>query len=228
MEPRDLSSLARGLGLEIPPEELLPAVSHPSYAHERGLPGNERLEFLGDAVLDLAVAEILFRRFPERDEGELTKLRSVLVSRPVLAEIARELGLGRYLLVSEGAEGLGVRERPSVLAAALEALIAVVFLKKGYGCARDLVERLYGERISRVAARRPEDYKSLLQELGQKRFGELPRYRLLEAEGPEHEKVFTVEVSLGGESAIGRGRNLKEAEQAAAKRLYLRLEELTD
>ncbi|MGY4706864.1 ribonuclease III [Candidatus Bipolaricaulota sp. J31] len=207
---------------------MTPALRHASYAHEAGLESNERLEFLGDAVLDLAMADILFHRFPDRDEGELTRLRSVLVSRPMLAEIAGELGLGKYVLVSEGAEELGVRERPSVLAAVLEAILAVVFLKKGYEHTRELVQRLYGERISRVAARRPEDYKSLLQELGQKRFGELPRYQLLETEGPEHEKVFTVEVSLAGERAVGRGRNLKEAEQAAAKRLYLSLEELTD
>ena len=228
MEPDDLSRLLDVLGLDLSPAELVPAFRHASYANERGLESNERLEFLGDAVLDLAVAELLFRHFPDRDEGELTKLRAVLVSRPVLAEIARELGLEKHLLLSQGAEELGVRKRPSVLAAALEAVIAVVFLHKGYEYTRTLVERLYGARIERVAAKRPEDYKSLLQELGQKRFGELPRYRVLETEGPEHEKVFTVEASLGGESAVGRGRNLKEAEQAAAKRLYLRLEELTD
>ncbi|MCD6541529.1 ribonuclease III [Candidatus Bipolaricaulota bacterium] len=228
MESRDLSRLVSDLGLDLPPEELTPAFYHASYANEKGLESNERLEFLGDAVLDLTVAEILFRRFPERDEGELTKLRSVLVSRPTLAEIARELGLERYLLLSPGAEELGVRERPSVLAAALEAVVGVIFLHKGYEFTRGLVERLYGKRIAEAASRRPEDYKSLLQELGQRRFGELPRYRLLEAEGPEHEKVFTVEASLGGESAIGRGRNLKEAEQAAAKRLYLALEGISD
>ncbi len=228
MDSQDISPLIAALGTDLSADEILPALFHASYANEKGLESNERLEFLGDAVLDLCVAEILFRRFPDRDEGELTKLRAVLVSRPVLAEIAKELDLGRYLRLSPGAEELGVRERPSVLAAALEAVIGAVFLKLGYGPTRDLVERLYGERISQIAARRPEDYKSLLQELGQKRFGELPRYRVLEAEGPEHEKVFTVEASLGGESAVGRGRNLKEAEQAAAKRLYLRLEGLTD
>jgi len=228
MGSQDLRPLLSALGLDLEPGELTPALRHASYAHEAGLESNERLEFLGDAVLDLAMADILFHLFPEGDEGELTRLRSVLVSRPMLAEIAGELGLGEYLLVSEGAEELGVRERPSVLAAALEAILAVAFLKRGYGYARELVRRLYGERISRVAAQRPEDYKSLLQELGQKRFGELPRYRLIGTEGPEHEKVFTVEVSLGGERAVGRGRNLKEAEQAAAKRLYLGLEDLTD
>jgi ribonuclease-3 len=228
MDSQDISPLIAALGTDLSADEILPALFHASYANEKGLESNERLEFLGDAVLDLCVAEILFRRFPDRDEGELTKLRAVLVSRPVLAEIAKELDLGRYLRLSPGAEELGVRERPSVLAAALEAVIAVVFLHKGYEYTRTLVEQLFGARIERVAARRPEDYKSLLQELGQKRFGELPRYRVLEAEGPEHERVFTVEVSLGGESAVGRGRNLKEAEQAAAKRLYLHLEGLTD
>jgi ribonuclease-3 len=228
MEPQDVSPLIAVLDLDLEPRELIPALRHASYAHEAGLESNERLEFLGDAVLDLVMADVLFHRFPERDEGELTRLRSVLVSRPVLAEIAGELGLGRYLLVSEGAEELGVRERPSVLAAALEAIIAVAFLRKGYEYTRDFVRRLYGERISEVATRQPEDYKSLLQELGQKRFGELPRYALVETEGPEHEKVFTVEATLGGERAVGRGRNLKEAEQAAAKRLYLKFGEITD
>ncbi len=228
MEPQDLSRLISTLGLDLSPEELAPALYHASYANERGVESNERLEFLGDAVLDLTVADILFHRFPDRDEGELTKLRAVLVSRPVLAEIARELNLGDYLFLSPGAEELGVRDRPSVLAAALEAVLGVIFLYKGYEFSRGFVERLYGERIAEAATRRSEDYKSLLQELAQRRFGGLPRYRLLEEEGPDHEKVFTVEVSLGGKRVLGRGRNLKEAEQAAAKRLYLQLEEVTD
>lgn len=228
MEPNGLARLVDALGLDLPPAELVPALRHASYANVYGVESNERLEFLGDAVLDLAMSELLFLRFPDRDEGELTKLRAVLVSRPVLAEIARKLGLEQYILLSPGAEGLGVRERPSVLAAALEAILAVVFLHKGYDYTRGLVERLFGKRIAEFAARRPEDYKSMLQELGQQRFGELPRYRLVDEEGPDHEKVFTVEVSLAGERAVGRGRNLKEAEQAAAKRLYLLLEELTD
>lgn len=228
MQPEDLSLLIESLGLNISPEELAPALYHASYANEKGLESNERLEFLGDAVLDLAMADILFHRFPDRDEGDLTKIRAVLVSRPMLYELAREAELGQYLFVSEPAEELGVRERPSVLAAAMEAIFGVAFLRRGYPYVKDFIERLYGKRIDEVAARRPEDYKTLLQEMAQKRFGELPRYRLVGTDGPEHDKHFTVEVSLAGESALGRGRNLKEAEQAAAKRLYLRLEELTD
>ncbi len=198
------------------------ALTHASYANETGEPSNERLEFLGDAVLNLAVTEILFRRFPEREEGELTKIRAVVVSRPVLAEVARRLDLGKHLLLGQGAEEAGARERPSVLASALEALLGAVFLAYGYSAARDLVEKLFSLEIERYAQETP-DYKSLLQELVQARFGGLPEYRVVEEEGPEHKKVFTVEVSAGGHSALGRGKSKKEAEQAAAKRLYLAL-----
>jgi len=202
------------------------ALTHASYANETGEgEANERLEFLGDAVLDLALADILYHRFPERDEGELSKIRAVVVSRPVLAEVARRLELGPLLLLGKGEEQAGGRERPSILAAALEALFGVVFLHLGYATARELAERLLGEEIERYAAERSPDYKSLLQELGQRRYGALPAYNLIESEGPEHKKVFTVSVELGGSKALGRGRSKKEAEQAAAKRLYLRLEE---
>ncbi|MGB9757572.1 MAG: ribonuclease III [Candidatus Bipolaricaulaceae bacterium] len=209
-------------GISLPAELLQEALTHASYANETGLPANERLEFLGDAVLSLAVTEILFRRFPEREEGELTKIRAVVVSRPILAEVARRLGLGPHLLLGKGAEEMGARERPSVLASALEALLGAVFLSHGYPVARDLVESLFSEEIARYAQEVP-DYKSLLQELSHKKFGTLPEYRVIAEEGPEHKKVFTVEASAGGVRALGRGRSKKEAEQAAAKRLYLAL-----
>ncbi len=212
------------LGLSLPAELLQEALTHASHANETGLPSNERLEFLGDAVLSLAVTEILFHRFPEREEGELTKVRAVVVSRPVLAEVARRLGLGPHLLLGKGAEEMGARERPSVLASALEALLGAVFLSHGYGAARDLVGNLFAEEIARYAHEVP-DYKSLLQELSHKKFGVLPEYRVIAEEGPEHKKVFTVEAAAGGHSALGRGRSKKEAEQAAAKRLYLALSE---
>lgn len=208
--------------LGLPPELLRQALTHASYAHESGLPSNERLEFLGDAVLSLTVTDILFRRFPEREEGELTKIRAVVVSRPVLAEVAHKLGLGHVLLLGRGAEEAGARERPSVLAAALEALVGAVFLAHGFAAARELAEELLAEEIARYAQQVP-DYKSLLQELVQERFGGLPEYRVVAEDGPEHKKVFTVEVAVGGRSALGRGRSKKEAEQAAAKRLYLSL-----
>ncbi|MCS7217238.1 MAG: ribonuclease III [Candidatus Bipolaricaulota bacterium] len=210
------------LGLAIPPELLGEALTHASYANETGLPSNERLEFLGDAVLTLAVTELLFRHFPEREEGELTKVRAVVVSRPVLAEVARRLGLGPHLRVGRGAEAAGARDRPSVLAAALEALLGAAFLAHGYAPVRDLVEKLLAAEIRRYAQEVP-DYKSLLQEFVQERFGSLPEYRVVAEEGPEHKKVFTVEAVAGGRAALGRGRSKKEAEQAAAKRLYLAL-----
>ena len=208
--------------LDLPPELLREALTHASYAHETGQPSNERLEFLGDAVLSLAIADILFRRFAERGEGELTKIRAVVVSRPVLAEVAQRLRLGEHLLLGKGAEEAGARERPSVLASALEALFGAAFLVHGYEKVRDLAEALFSEEIARYAAQIP-DYKSLLQELVQERFGGLPEYRVVAEEGPEHKKVFTVEVVAGGRTAVGRGRSKKEAEQAAAKRLYLAL-----
>jgi len=214
-------------GLEIPQELLQRALTHASYANETGEESNERLEFLGDAVLSLAVTDILFHRFPERAEGELTKIRAVVVSRPVLAEVARKIGLGKHILLGRGAEEAGARERPSVLAAALEALLGAVFLAHGYPAVRDLAEKLFLEEIERYAQKTP-DYKSLLQEWVQAQFGGLPEYRVVAEEGPEHKKVFTVEARAGGMRALGRGRSKKEAEQAAAKRLYLSLAELSE
>jgi len=189
MAREKLSALLERLGVEIPLSLVRTALTHSSYANEVGGEDNERLEFLGDAVLDLALADFLYRQFPERDEGELSKIRAVVVSRPVLAQAASRLGLGAHLLLGKGEELAGGRKRPSILAAALEALFGAVFL------------------------------------LGQRRYGALPAYDLVDSEGPEHEKVFTVSVELGGSKALGRGRSKKEAEQAAAKRLYLDLEE---
>ncbi|MCR4392545.1 MAG: ribonuclease III [Candidatus Acetothermia bacterium] len=230
MVERPFASLLEKLGLVIPEDALRVALTHSSYAGELplGQESNERLEFLGDAVLDLAVADLLFRAFPERDEGELSKLRAVVVSQPVLAKVAEDLGLGPYLLLGKGEEESGGRRRPSVLASALEAVVGVAFLHLGYAPARALVERLLGEEVQRYAGERPPDYKSLLQELAQARFGTLPNYELLQSEGPEHKKVFTVAATLAGVSASGRGRSKKEAEQAAAKRLYLRFLEALD
>jgi ribonuclease-3 len=151
----------------------------------------------------------------------------VVASRPILAAVARRLSLGEYLLLGKGEEN-GGRDRPSILAAALEAVLGVVFLHYGYDRARKLAERLLAEDIAHFAAERSPDYKSLLQELGQRRFGVLPTYTLLESAGPEHEKVFTISVNLSGAKAVGRGRAKREAEQAAAKRLYLSLAELVD
>ncbi|HEU68435.1 MAG TPA: ribonuclease III [Candidatus Acetothermia bacterium] len=218
-----MTSLLSRLGLELPAKVLRLAVTHDSYANEQGEESNERLEFLGDAVLDLTVADLLFGLFPKRDEGELSRLRAVAVSRPVLAEVAAALGLGELLRLGKGAEEGGARARPSVLAAALEAVVGAVFLHHGYMGARRLTEALLGPRLAGRAEAESADYKSLLQALGQARFGVLPRYEVVTADGPDHRKVFAVRVSLPAGEAVGRGRSKKEAEQAAAKRLYVRL-----
>ncbi|MGC9530607.1 MAG: ribonuclease III [Candidatus Bipolaricaulaceae bacterium] len=216
--------LCQRLQVDLPPQAIRPALVHASYANQVGeLESNERLEFLGDAVLDLAVADIVYRRHPDWDEGELSKLRAVVVSRPALAEVARDIGLGELLLLSKGELAAGGRQRPSNLSAALEAVVGTVFLHSGYAEARELALRLLGDHIDRHARSRLRDYKSLLQELGQGRFGRLPAYEVVVAEGPEHRRTFTVRAALGGEEAVGRGRSKKEAEQAAAKRLYLQL-----
>lgn len=218
-----LPALLARLGLDLPEEVLRTALTHDSYANEFGGESNERLEFLGDAVLDLAIADTVFGLFPNRDEGDLSRLRAIVVSRPVLAERAAEAGLGRLLLLGRGAEEGGARTRPSVLAAALEALVGAVFLHHGYLGARRLTEALLGPRLIAEDQEATGDYKSLLQELGLARFGVLPQYEVVTAEGPEHKKVFAVRVSLPGGQTTGRGRSKKEAEQAAAKRLYVRL-----
>ncbi len=218
-----LKAILSRLGLDLPEEILRTALTHDSYANEAGGESNERLEFLGDAVLDLALADMLYRSFSDRDEGDLSKLRAVAVSRPVLAEVAEGVGLGSLLLLGRGAEEGGGRTRPSVLAAALEAVVGAVFLCHGYRGARTLAAELLGERVVAQAMEQTPDYKSLLQELAQARFGLLPAYEILAADGPEHRKVFTVQVSLPAGQAIGRGRSKKEAEQAAAKRLYVKL-----
>lgn len=220
--PPLLALLAR-LNSEVPEDLLRAALTHDSYANEHGGESNERLEFLGDAVLDLTTADLLFRLFPDRDEGDLSKLRAVVVSRPVLAEVATELGLGQLLLLGRGAEDSGGRSRPSVLASAFEAVVGAVFLHHGYNAALRLVDELLRTRIATDAAMSSPDYKSLLQELSQARFGGLPQYEVVSSEGPEHKKVFAVQVSLPAGEATGRGRSKKEAEQAAAKRLYIKL-----
>ncbi|MFO8033922.1 MAG: ribonuclease III [Candidatus Bipolaricaulota bacterium] len=223
--PRALLRRLATMGVELSEEAVRPALVHASALSEHPeLASNERLEFLGDSVLELAIAEHLYHTYSEWDEGALSKLRGVVVSRPVLAEVGRGLALGEHLVLGRGEEQSGGRERPSILAAAVEALIGVVFLHVGYGETRRLVVELLAEEIHRASQEQSEDYKSLLQELGHRRFGEPPAYRTMEAEGPEHRKVFTVEAELGGVHVLGRGRSKKEAEQAAAKRLYVRLD----
>ncbi|MFH1144481.1 MAG: ribonuclease III [Candidatus Eisenbacteria bacterium] len=204
------------------PRFLQRALTHRSYLggeEAHGPESNERLEFLGDAVLELIVIEYLFQRFPLDREGELTQKKSVLVSRSVLADRAEYLGLGRYVLLSEAERDAGGSERRSILADAFEAVLGAIYLDRGLEEARRFVERwvlAQADRILRDTEK--QNFKSILQESVQARLRVHPRYRVMSETGPDHEKLFTVEVVVRG-SVLGRGmgRNKKEAEQQAAR-----------
>jgi ribonuclease III len=203
------------------------ALSHSSWANERGCPdeSNERLEFLGDAVLELCVSQEIYRRYGDADEGLLTKVRSRLVKTSTLAEVARSLRLDRSLRLGRGEETQGGRERDGLLADSLEALFGAVFLDGGFDAGKGLVLRLLADRFPETASAPPaRDYKSRLQEITQQTHRERPVYVLAESSGPEHSKVFAVEVALpDGQRFRAEGGSLKKAEQAAAALALSRL-----
>ena len=195
------------------------ALTHSSCANEsRGkLQSNERLEFLGDSILGMVVAEHLFRNHPELPEGELTRTRAALVCEESLVEVAKVLGLGDYLKLGKGEEAGGGRNRPSIRADAVEAVLAAVYLDGGIGSARKIIQKYI---LSREVAglTKPRDYKTALQEQVQRENGQVLAYRLVGEEGPDHNKRFFVEVTLNGKGVgQGSGRSKKEAEQMAAK-----------
>ncbi len=177
----------------------------------------ERLEFLGDAVLDLIVADFLMRRFPEATEGTLSKLRASIVNTYTLAGKARALGIGDSLRLGKGEENSGGRDKVSILAAAFEALIGAIYTESGFEAAQRAVEALLTPDIGAPGAQR--DYKTELQEAGYRRFGEHPVYELAGESGPEHAKRFVSRVRIGQhELGIGEGSSKKQSEQAAARR----------
>ena len=195
------------------------ALTHSSCANEsRGkLQSNERLEFLGDSILGMVVADHLYRNHPDLPEGELTRTRAALVCEESLVVVAEELGLGQYLRLGKGEEAGGGRRRPSIRADAVEAILAAVYLDGGIGSARKIIQKYI---LSREVAglTKPRDYKTALQELVQRESGQVLRYRLTGEEGPDHNKRFFVAVDLNGNAiGSGTGRSKKEAEQMAAK-----------
>jgi ribonuclease-3 len=195
------------------------ALAHRSWCSEHpGHEPNERLEFLGDAVLGLIVTDYLYRRHPDLPEGELAKARAAVVNSASLAGTAREVHLGSSLLLGKGEDSSGGRLKPSILADAMEALIGAIYLDAGYAVTAGIVIRLLGERL-REAAKGPgeDDYKTRLQELCAQAYDELPVYRVTDR-GPDHAKVFEAEVSVGGRAkGRGEGRSKKQAEQVAAR-----------
>jgi len=218
----DTNLLQQSLGVTFKNAGLLQqALIHGSYLNEYPATvsaSNERLEFLGDAILGFLVAGKLYRDFPELAEGEMTRIRSFLVRRDTLARIARSLKLGEYLYMGKGEEAGGGRQKPANLAGALEAVIAAVFLDRGLAVARELVLGwLAGEFQEVLAKSRDVDYKSQLQELVQSKYHASPSYRTVQATGPDHDKMFTVEVHIG-DRVLGRGsgKSKKVAETEAA------------
>jgi ribonuclease-3 len=194
------------------------ALTHRSFAYENELiDTNERLEFLGDAILNLCVTDLLYAKFPTYLEGDLAKLRASLVSEPALAEVAGELDLGEAVKLGRGESQSGGRHKPSIKADALEAVIGAVYIDGGISGVRRLVKRLFGSRVEAAVGKEiPKDAKTRLQEVVTRKHGILPRYRVL-GSGPDHAKRFLAEVFVVDEPCgEGEGRSKKEAEQAAA------------
>ena len=225
----DWNDCQRSLGISFRDESLLEqAFVHPSYLNENrnvARPGNERLEFLGDAILNFIVAERLYEEFPELTEGKLTEIRASLVCRDTLAQLASSLKLGDWLLLGQGEEANGGRSKPSNLADALEALVGALYLEQGLGEARRfLLSQLKPELEMIKAGKMIPNYKALVQELIQGQGRPTPIYRLVETTGPDHSKEFTSEILVEGE-ALGRGTGMskKAAESHAARAAWERM-----
>ncbi len=204
---------------------LVRSLTHVS--HERSKKGdhNEVLEFLGDAVLDLAISDLLIRRYPTRSEGDLSRMRAALVNASVLAEKATVLKLGSLLRLGKGEEQSGGRTKPSILAGAFEALLGAIYEDGGYLASRRLVERSFAADL-RNKKLGQQDYKTRLQEISQMLFRAPPVYRLVSESGPAHDKCFVTEITVGGKAfGNGRGKTKKQSEQEAAKKALIELQQ---
>ncbi|MCM2421895.1 ribonuclease III [Streptomyces sp. SID13666] len=215
------------LGYTLEPALLVRALTHRSFAYENGgLPTNERLEFLGDSVLGLVVTDTLYRTHPDLPEGQLAKLRAAVVNSRALAEVSRELDLGGFIRLGRGEEGTGGRDKASILADTLEAVIGAVYLDQGLDAASEFVHRLFDpliEKSSNLGA--GLDWKTSLQELTASEGLGVPEYVVTES-GPDHEKTFTAAARVGGvEYGAGTGRSKKEAEQQAAEAAWRAIRE---
>lgn len=197
---------------------LLRAHTHVSHKRDDGVGHNEVLEFLGDAVLDLAISDLLIRRYPARSEGDLSKMRAALVNTSALAEKAALLKLGPLLRLGKGEERSGGRSKPSILAGVFEALLGAVYQDGGFEAARRIVERYFAADVDERELGR-QDYKTRLQEISQLLFHAPPSYRIIAESGPDHDKRFVTEISVGGRVlGKGEGKTKKQAEQQAAKK----------
>jgi ribonuclease-3 len=230
-----LTKLTDRLGIVIrDPQLLVSALTHPSYMHERPtqtyeLQSSERLEFLGDAVLNYLAADLVFTHFPDQSEGELTTIRAALIKTSTLAMFARELDLGTYLRLSRGEEQSGARHRAALLADTFEAVLAAIYLDQGLEAARAFLQPLLEPQINQVKTHGlPLDYKSLLQRRIQAERNLTPTYRVIAEQGPEHRRAYTLEV-LAGNERIGTGSGLSKqaAAQEAARVALEHLDQIT-
>jgi len=229
-EKARLKGLERVIGYKFKRREnLRRALIHKSYANEMRLAPtehNERLEYLGDAVLELVVSHMLMERFPDSPEGELSKLRAAIVNEGQLADLARVLGLGEYLYLGKGEDQTGGRDKPSLLSDALEAVFGAIYLDRGYKKAFGAIASIYEDVLDRVGgAGFVRDFKTRLQEVSQSRFRSVPRYRLQKTTGPDHAKTFEIHLYIQDDLwGVGRGASKKAAEQAAAREALRKLE----
>jgi ribonuclease III len=230
--PDDYDLFETRLGYRFRDRRLLEmALTHKSYLNENPSPAredNERLEFLGDAVLNLTIGHLLMESLPLRAEGELSRSRALVVNEAGLARVAEELALGEWLFLGKGEEQTGGRHKPSLLADACEAVVAALYLDGGYDAAFRVVRQLFEPRLREARDPANADFKTRLQERAQGQLHCSPRYTVVAESGPDHDKVFEVALSLEGrELARGRGRSKKEAEQQAASRALQVLDEET-
>ncbi|MBI3555725.1 MAG: ribonuclease III [Deltaproteobacteria bacterium] len=231
--PKPVADLAKRLGYEFKDARLLElACIHKSYGNEHrssepvSVRDNERFEFLGDAVLDLIVSQILLEAFPDCSEGDLSKLRASLVNEKSLARIARALALGDFLLLGKGEQHTGGRDKDSILASTFEAVVAAVYSDGGFSTCNEWVRGLFAERVKLCRDQSAlQDFKTRLQEVVQARFKNAPRYEVLNSSGPDHDKTFEIQLLINGDVLAGAsGKSKKEAEQSAAKIALEKLE----
>jgi ribonuclease-3 len=225
----NLEILEKKLGYTFKDKDLLlEALTHRSFSHENpeeSASYNERLEFLGDAVLGCIIAEFLFNHPSGFSESTMSKIKSFTVRGAFLYDIALRIGLGEFIRLGKGEEETGGRQKRSVLADAMEAVIGAIFIDGGYGKVREVILNLFGERLSSVIeSGQYHDYKTELQEMTQTIYGLLPEYRLVKQEGEEHKKIFTIEAIIGGKRmGLGKGKSKKEAQMLAAREAMKRL-----
>ena len=228
---KELAKVQRELRVKFRRTDLLEeALSHSSFVNEltdEKLPHNEKLEFLGDAVLELIVSHELYTDYPEYCEGELTKLRAAIVRKTTLAKVAKQIDIGPYIRLGKGEEQGGGRKRNALLADAMEAIIGALFLDGGLDKARKFILDHFADEIERLDHDHHKmDYKSILQEITQSRFQTLPRYAVISETGPPHDRIYEISLTIAKEPyGIGKGRNKKDAQQKAARAALIKLQD---